>query len=657
MAADITGESLDFLRGIAAAPAPFGDYPGLALVPDHLAIDPAAWKPRLDEVAVDYARDIEQPAASSARLAALRAELRSRQLDGFIVPLTDEFHGEYLPRRAQRLTWLTGFTGSAGIAIVLQDRAAIWSDGRYTLQLRDQVDTDLFSLHHSSENPPWDWLPGQLKPGQRIGYDPWLHNVDGVARFRRACEQTGAALVAVDSNPVDAIWSSQPPPPLSPVIVQAANYAGEDSAAKRRRIGAAIAGGGADTAMLTLPESIAWLLNIRGGDVPHTPFTLGMALVQRDGRVTLFIDQRKLTVPVSRHLGDDIDVQAPEALGAALDQIGQEKRHVLVDPATAGAWIFDRLQKAGAILVRGDDPCLLPKACKNPVELDGIRAAHRRDGIAVTRFLRWLAQHAQTGAIDELAAAARLQEFRRDNPEIRDLSFGTISGSGPNGAIVHYRVTEKTNRRLQPGELYLVDSGAQYFDGTTDITRTVAIGQPSPEMRDRFSRVLKGHIALACARFPHGTSGQQLDALARLPLWEIGLDYDHGTGHGVGAYLSVHEGPHRIAKLGSPVALRPGMVVSNEPGYYKAGEYGIRIENLVTVIELEQPAGAERPMLGFETLTRAPIDRALVEPSLLSDAELTWLNAYHAGVRNILTPLLDTETAAWLATATAPITR
>ncbi|MBL8674548.1 MAG: aminopeptidase P family protein, partial [Rhodospirillales bacterium] len=444
-----------------------------------------------------------------------------------------------------------------------------------------------------------------------------------------------------------------PPRPLAPVLPHPVELAGEASDAKRARIASLVAAKGADAALLTQPDSIAWLLNLRGGDVPRTPFALSFALLARDGAVDLFIDPRKLTDAARAHLGNGVALRAPDALGGALEALGKAGRAVWLDPQTAPRWALDRLGD-GAKVVRETDPVALPKACKNEVELAGVRAAHRRDGAAVTRYLAWLAANAATGGVDEIAASDRLQALREETGAIRDLSFDTISGAGPNGAIVHYRATPRTARRLQAGELYLVDSGGQYRDGTTDITRTVAIGTPSAEMRDRFTRVLKGHIALATARFPAGTTGSQLDALARYSLWQAGLDYDHGTGHGVGAYLSVHEGPHRISKLHNAVALRPGMIVSDEPGYYKTGAYGIRIENLIAVRAAEI-AGADRAYLEFETLTLAPIDRNCVEPALLDQRERDWLDAYHARVRDTVGPLVDAETRAWLDGATRPL--
>ena len=488
----------------------------------------------------------------------------------------------------------------------------------------------------------------------RIGFDPWLHTQDGLTRLRDAATRAGATLVAVERNPVDAVWKNQPPDPVAPVRPHDERFAGRSAADKRADLAAELSSDGYAAAVITAPDSLAWLLNIRGADVPHTPLPLGFAILHATGAVDLFIDQRKLVPSVIPHLGNHVKVEPRAAFGPALDSFG-EKARVLVDAATAAAWVNERLKKAGAEIVRGQDPCALPKACKNEVELQNTRNAHVRDGAALTRFLAWLAAEAPGGKLTEIVAAARLLELRGAGDNFRDTSFTTISGAGANGAIVHYRATEASNARIAPDMLYLVDSGAQYLDGTTDITRTVAIGKPTPEQRDRFTRVLKGHIALAMARFPKGTSGSQLDALARASLWQAGVDYDHGTGHGVGSYLSVHEGPQRISKAPNTVALLPGMIVSNEPGYYKTGAYGIRIENLVAVCELDAPAGAERPMLGFETLTLAPIDRTLVEPALMTPPELAWLDAYHERVRQTLMPLVDPATALWLDSATRRI--
>jgi Xaa-Pro aminopeptidase len=543
--------------------------------------------------------------------------------------------------------------------VVLLDKAAIFVDGRYTLQVRSQVDVSLFEPCHSGEQPPEQWIAANLPKGAALGYDPWLHTVDGVVRLKEAVAKAGGTLVALAGNPLDAVWQDQPPPPITPVLPHGLDFAGKPAAEKRGEIGARLAADNIDAAVITLPDSIAWLLNIRGGDVPHTPLPLSFAILRKDGTVDLFIERLKLTPGLESHLGNGVAVRAPDELGTELDRLGAVKARVLADPATAPSWVFDRLAAAGTKPVRGDDPCALPKACKNPVEIAGTRNAHRRDGAAIVRFLAWFDREAPKGAVTELIATAKLHELRRENERYRDLSFDTIAGAAANGAIVHYRSTEKTNRALAPGDMFLLDSGAQYLDGTTDITRTMIVdaapaGAIGAEMRDRFTRVLKGHIAIATARFPKGTSGSQLDALARAPLWQAGLDYDHGTGHGVGSYLGVHEGPQRISKLPNRVGLEPGMIVSNEPGYYKTGAYGIRIENLVVVTAIEV-AGAERELRGFETLTLAPIDRRLIDVSLLTPAEIAWLDAYHARVRDEITPLVDAETAAWLAAATAPI--
>ncbi|HTT80039.1 MAG TPA: aminopeptidase P family protein, partial [Stellaceae bacterium] len=592
------------------------------------------------------------------RLKLLREKLAADGLAGFIVPRADEHQGEYVPMCGQRLAWLTGFTGSAGMAVVLEKRAAVFVDGRYTLQAGAQVDTKAYEIRHLIEEPAASWLAAAAKKGEAIGYDPWLHTPQEVERLKAGAARAGASLAAVDSNHVDGVWPGRPPPPLAPVVPHPERFAGESAAAKRARLGRALAEEGVAAAVLTMPESIAWLLNIRGGDVPHTPLPLSFAILNDDGSVRLFIDRRKLAPGLDPHLGNQVAIEEPALLGPALDELAKSGRRVQVDPATAAAWIFDRLIASGGQIHRAPDPCLLPKACKNPTELAGTRAAHRRDGAALTRFLAWLAREAPRGDVQEIAASDRLEAFRRDGENFRDLSFPTISGAGSNGAIVHYRATPESEKRLEPGNLYLLDSGAQYLDGTTDITRTIAIGAPSPEMRDRFTRVLKGHIALATAHFPKGTTGTQLDAFARRALWAEGLDYDHGTGHGVGSYLGVHEGPQRISKAPNTQPLLPGMIVSNEPGYYKTGGYGIRIENLVVVQPLHDDARGEadeRDMLCFETVSLAPIDRALIDRDLLDDDEVAWLDFYHARVRETLLPLVDTDTAAWLERATAPL--
>jgi Xaa-Pro aminopeptidase len=586
------------------------------------------------------------------RLAALRGELARRGVHGFLVPRADEHQGEYVPPSAERLAWLTGFTGSAGLAAVLPETAAIFVDGRYTLQARNEVEAGLYEQRHVSDAPATEWLAQNLKPGQVLGYDPRLHTLPEIERYAAAAARAGATVAPLDSNPLDAVWRDRPAPPLAPVVPHELRFAGRSSDDKRRDIAAALARDKVEAAVLTAPDSIAWLLNIRGGDVPYTPLPLSFAILGADASVALFIDERKLAPATRAFLGNTVTVSPPDRFGSALE--GLKGKRVQADPASASAWVFDRLKAGGAEIHRGADPCLVAKACKNDVELDGTRAAHRRDGAALTRFLAWLAANAPKGGLHEIAVSDRLEQYRSHGEHFRGLSFPTISGAGSNGAIVHYRAAPTSEKVLEDGSFYLVDSGAQYLDGTTDVTRTIAIGDVTPEMRDRFTRVLKGHIALATCRFPKGTTGSQLDGLARHALWQVGLDYDHGTGHGVGSYLSVHEGPQRISKVGNSQPLLPGMIVSDEPGYYRAGAYGIRIENLVAVIAVENEA-AERPLYGFETLTLAPIDRNAIEPALMSDEEINWLDGYHARVREDLTPLVDADTAQWLTVATEPL--
>ena len=603
---------------------------------------------------------------TAVRLAALRAELARRGLDGFVVPRADQHQGEYVAAASERLAWLTGFTGSAGTAVVLGARAAVFVDGRYTLQARDQVDGACFDHRHLIEAPPESWIEANLGPGGKLGCDPWLHSERQMERLRKAAGAAGGELVAVEDNPLDAVWAERPAPPRAPILPHPLEYAGRTSADKRAELAQELAQKNLAAAVLTLPDSIAWLLNVRGGDVPRAPLPLSFALLRADATVDWFVAPEKLSPELEAHLGNGVSPRQPGALGPALDQLGGAGARVLADPDSAAAWVFVRLRAAGAEVVAGADPCQLPKARKNAVELDGARAAHRRDGLALTRFLAWLDREAPARGpgeeVGEVEAADHLRALRAEDDRFRDLSFDTIAGAGANGAIVHYHAQAESQGRLRKGELFLLDSGAQYPDGTTDVTRTIAIGAPSAEMRERFTRVLKGHIALATARFPRGTSGSQLDVLARYHLWQAGLDYDHGTGHGVGSYLGVHEGPQRISKVPNRVALEPGMIVSNEPGYYKTGAYGIRIENLVAVVESEVreegrggEGGAGRNMLAFETLTLAPIDRNLIETDLLSPQETAWLDAYHARVRAAHRDQLDPETAIWLDAATRPL--
>jgi Xaa-Pro aminopeptidase len=608
----------------------------------------------MDEVHPTVPAVAEAAADAASRLAALRAELAARGLDGFVVPHADAFQNEYLPPHDERLAWLTGFDGSAGTAIVLAGRAAIFVDGRYTLQVRAQADPALWEFRHLTEQPSAEWLAEALPAGARLGYDPWLHTPSQVERLRAACERAGAEPVATDGNPIDAVWAGQPPPPAAPVVPHEMRFAGRASADKRADVAASLKDG-AESLVLTQPDSIAWLLNVRGGDVARTPLPLSFAVLHVDATVDWCVDPAKRSTALAAHLGNAVTLHPMDAFGDLLDALGARGAGVQVSPETSAAWVVERLTDAGAELVRAADPVTAMKARKNPVEIAGSRAAHARDGAALARFLAWLDRETAVRPVGEIEAAERLASLRAEGTHFRDLSFDTISGSGSHGAIVHYRVTPQSDRKLQPGELYLVDSGAQYLDGTTDVTRTVAIGAPGDEMRERFTLVLKGHIAIATARFPAGTTGAQLDTLARQFLWRAGLDYDHGTGHGVGSYLGVHEGPQRISKLGTGAALEPGMIVSNEPGYYKTGEYGIRIENLVAVVEAPPVAGGEKALLEFETLTLAPIDRRLVATSLLTGDERTWLDAYHARVRATIGPRLDAATRAWLEQATAAV--
>jgi len=594
----------------------------------------------------------------TARLAALRDQLARDRLTGFVVPLTDEHMSEYVGAYAQRLAWLTGFGGSAGSAVVLADKAAMFTDGRYTLQVRAQVDGGLYDYVAVPATSATDWLAANARPGDRIGYDAWLHTKGWVEATGKALGEHGATLVAVPGNPIDAVWTDRPAPSAARLEVHADEVAGERSAAKLGRIAAWLDAKHADAVVVSALDSIAWLFNVRGKDVEHTPVPLAFALVHADASADLFVDAAKLPREVRDHLGETVRIHDRAAFPPALEALGG--RTVVADPTSAVAAIFAHLDAGAATIIEARDPCVVPKAIKNPTEIAGSKAAHLRDGAALTRFLHWFAGEAPKGGLDEMSAAAKLRQFRDATNQLEDLSFDTISGSGPNGAIVHYRVSPETNRAIERDSLYLVDSGGQYRDGTTDVTRTLAVGTPSAEMRDRFTRVLKGHIALGSAVFPAGTRGNQIDALARQFLWAAGLDYAHGTGHGVGSYLAVHEGPARIATAAGGYGamgdepLHAGMIMSNEPGYYKTGEYGIRIENLVLVEERVIP-GAEKAMLGFTTLTLAPIDRALIDVALLTPAERDWVDAYHARVAAAVGQLLDDAARIWLDVATRPL--
>jgi Xaa-Pro aminopeptidase len=595
--------------------------------------------------------DHAEPAATPGRVAALRAELRRRGLDGLIVPHADRHQNEYLPSSEERLAWLTGFSGSAGVAVVLADRAVLFVDGRYLLQAREQADPAVFVIEHLIERPPESWIEENLAAGTKLGYDPWLHTIGGAERLAKSVGAAGASLVPVESNPVDAVWSDRPAPPLGPVVLHHLRFAGEDASAKLARVTREVGKARADALTVSDPQSVAWAFNIRGSDVAHTPLPLAFALVPKEGRPALYVDGRKLTNAVRHRLEELADVREPAALESDLATLGSAGHTVRLDQETAAEALARTITGAGGKVSRGSDPIALMKSVKNATEIEGARAAHRRDGAAVARFLAWFDREAPRGNLTEIDAVAALESFRRDTELLKDVSFPTIAGSGPNGAIVHYRVTRASNRRINPGELFLVDSGGQYEDGTTDITRTVTVGAPTTEMRERFTHVLKGHIAIARAVFPDGTTGAQLDSFARQFLWAAGLDFDHGTGHGVGSYLSVHEGPVRISKLGTS-PLRRGMILSNEPGYYRSGAYGIRIENLVLVIAAPPAKGGDKELNAFETLTLAPIDRRLVEKSLLTNEERHWFDAYHERVAATLAPLVDADTQAWLEAAT-----
>ena len=602
--------------------------------------------------------------SGAARLSALREELKKRGLDGFVVPISDEHMSEYIGAYAQRLHWLTGFGGSTATAAVLADKAAIFVDGRYTVQVRDQVDGTLFEYVGVPASSPAKWLAANAPEGAKIGYDAWLHSKGWVEGVAKALEKKRAVLVPVDGNPVDAVWADRPEPSNAPALVHSDAHSGRSSAEKRAEVADWLKGEGYDAAVVSALDSVAWLLNVRGTDVDRTPVALSYVIAHGDGTADLFIGQDKVTPELAQHLGNAVTIRPRETFEQALGELAGKT--VAVDPNYGVAAIFDALEGAGARPVAVRDPTILPRAVKNPVEQQGHRDAQARDGAAIAKYLHWLSVEGPKGGLDELSAAAQLRAFRDEAAgTLRDLSFDTISAAGPHAALPHYRVDADSNIPIQPGSIYLCDSGGQYLDGTTDITRTVwigtpdGLGEPSAEQKDRNTRVLKGHIALARAVFPQGTVGGQLDALARQFLWSAGVDYAHGTGHGVGSFLSVHEGPQRIAKItgsqsGGDQELLAGMILSNEPGYYKEGAYGIRIENLV-LVEKREIAGAEGDYLGFETLTYAPIDKALVEVSLLTEEERAWWNDYHAEVRRILAPQLSGDVLAWLEEACAPL--
>ncbi len=590
------------------------------------------------------------PDTGAERLAALRAAMAEAGVDAFLVPRADAHQGENVAARDERLAWLTGFTGSAGQALVGRDRAAVFVDGRYRLQVRGQVDLDCFEVLRIPEDKPAEWLIDAVPGGGRVGFDPWLHTRQELDALGEALGPRQLTLTPV-ANLVDLVWNDQPAPPARPIVPYPAELAGRSSAEKRAELARGMIERDLAAAVLTLPNSIAWLLNLRGSDIARTPVALAFAILHADGRVELFADPARADAGLTAHLGSEVALVAPEGFGPRLEAL---TGRVAVDRGSAPAWVSDRLAAGAADVVWERDPCILPKACKNAAEIAGSRAAHLRDGAAMAEFLCWLDLTAPDGGLTEIDVVRRLEAIRAATGRLRDISFETICGAGPDGAIVHYRVTEESNRRVAPGELLLVDSGAQYLDGTTDITRTVAVGAVPAAAVQPFTLVLKGLIAMSRLRWPPGLAGRDIDAVARVALWRDGFDYDHGTGHGIGAYLGVHEGPQSLSRRGVEPLL-PGMIVSVEPGYYREGAFGIRSENLVVVRPPEVPAGGEREMLGFETLTLAPIDRRLIDARLLDAAERGWLDSYHARVADALTPLVEPETARWLAAACAPL--
>ncbi|WP_297799455.1 aminopeptidase P family protein [uncultured Brevundimonas sp.] len=597
------------------------------------------------------------PSFGAKHLPLVRAEMARQGLDGLLVPHEDEHQNEYLPDANERLAWVTGFTGSAGAGVVLSDKAAVFVDGRYTVQVKAQTDEALFERESLAGLN--DWLSANVKSGQVIGYDPRLHSPDALAGLRAAVEKAGGSLKAVEANPIDLAWTDRPSQPQAPVVPHPEEFSGESAASKRARIGKDIAAKGADAAVLTAPSSLAWLFNIRGGDVIRSPLPLGQAILRADGSARVFLDPAKVTEGLPAWLGNEVTLEAPEALPEALASLSGQK--VVIDPSISSAFYFEALEEAGATIVRAMDPCAIPRACKNEVEIEGSRRAHIRDGAALTRFLHWVDTVAQKELPDERGVVEALERFREATGELKDLSFDTIAGVAANGALPHYKPVGAKIRKMEQGSLLLVDGGGQYLDGTTDVTRTMAIGEGTDEQRRMFTLVLKGHIAMATIRFPQGVSGMHLDAIARQHLWNAGFDYDHGTGHGVGSYLGVHEGPQRIANWGTTQPLLTGMILSNEPGYYREGEWGIRIETLQVVTAPSVPEGGERAFHGFEQLTFAPLDRKLIDVNLLTPQERQYVDDYHAEVLAKVGPLLaegvqkDEAALAWLKEQTRPL--
>jgi len=606
-----------------------------------------------------------QKTSSQDKLADLRAEMAKRGIDGFYIPRADEFHGEYVPERAERLAWATGFTGSAGSAVVLKEKGGFFTDGRYTLQARKQVDGSDFDICSTAADQqptptitPMEWIEKNLPKGAKFGIDPWIQTANEVKSIKAAVEKAGGTLVFVDSNPLDAAWKVRPAMPLSPVVAQPLQYAGKASDEKRKALADTLKAKGADALAISLPEETCWLLNVRGGDVPCTPFALSYAIAHKDNTVDWFIDQRKITDETRKWVGPDVRIHDIAEFQHSLAALAKKGKKVWVDPGSAPIKAQTIVTDNGGTVHAERSPLQLMKALKNDVEIAGMAACHIRDGAALTRFMAAIAEPGAAAKFDEISASDLLESYRAEGDKFRGLSFETISGAGGNGAIIHYRSTPETSQPILAGPVYLVDSGGQYLDGTTDVTRTLAVAKPTAEMKENFTRVLKGHIQVAMSEFHAGTTGDKLDVKARAALKEVGLDYAHGTGHGVGSYLSVHEGPAGITPTSNSVPLEPGMILSNEPGYYKEGAYGIRLESLVVVIDTGKKDTDGKNLLGFKTLTMAPIDTNMVEPSLLTADEMKWLNSYHAEVQKNLLPLLeksDPKAVAFLKKATAPI--
>lgn len=589
------------------------------------------------------------------RLATLKTQIKGMALDGFLVPMADKYLNEYVPASDRRIEYLTGFTGSSAFVVVLADKAAFFTDSRYTIQAENQVPQDLYATYDVARQTPAQWLQDTLRPQMRIGFDPRLHAARQIERYETIAAAAGATLLPVDTNPIDAIWPERPETPVTPVMAHDAAYSGKGSLLKRQEVGEALREKGANAAVLTDPASVAWLLNVRGNDVPDTPLPLSFAILRSDGTAEWYVDPRKVGKTLERHLGGEITIYHEKEFAAGLRRLGEAKCKVVLDTSEASYDIVTRLRQSGAVIESGEDPCALPRACKNSTEIDGMRAAHRRDGAALVRLMAWFDTAMHEGRrLTEIDVEKQLTLYRAEGQLYRGPSFETIAGSGPNGAIVHYRADELSNRVIDPNSFLLLDSGAQYLDGTTDVTRTLPTGELTREMKDRYTRVLKGHIALASIRFPAGTAGADLDVLARQFLWAAGLDYGHGTGHGVGSYLCVHEGPMAISRRAN-TALSAGMVLSNEPGFYKPRHYGIRLENMQYVVELFEISTPDTKMYGFEALTLAPFDRRAIQLDLLTKIERDWLNSYHARVNKTLRPQLDEATGAWLGQMTQPL--